>query len=113
MRNKLSLLGFLGLVGLLGLFTDNPGFYGFFGFFGFFGFSKIVPDEMFKKIINKAAKNAFITGVLLFPIITIWGALTSFALAYEIGYTTNFMLQILVFSISLSYYEKNGGQEWQ
>lgn len=109
MKNKLSLLGLFGLLGLLGLITDNPGFYGFFGFFGFFGFANVLPDEMFKNNVNRAAKNAFFAGLIIYPIIVVIGAFTSFPIAYSIGFAVNLAIQILVFSISLSIYEKSGG----
>ena len=108
MKNRMSLFGLFGLLGLLGLVTQNPGFYGFFGFFGFFAFSKVLPDEMFKLNVNKAAKNAFFAGVIVYPIVVVLGAFTSFSLAYSIGFAVNVAVQILVFSISLSLYEKNG-----
>jgi len=75
-------------------------------FFGFFGFAKVLPDEMFKKNVNEAAKNAFIAGVILFPAVVVWGAVTSFSTAYGLGFGINFALQLLVFSISLSIFEK-------
>lgn len=107
-QNKMSLLGLLGLAGLLGLITRNVGFYGFFGFFGFFGFSRILPDERFKLNVNKAAKNAFMAGLIIFPIVVALGYFIPASLAYSIGFASNFAVQILVFSISLSRYEKNG-----
>ncbi|MGI6703034.1 MAG: DUF3796 domain-containing protein [Clostridia bacterium] len=111
MKNRISLMGLLGLLGLLGLITDNPGFYGFFGFFGFFGFAKILPDEMFKQNVNKAAKNAFFTGLIIYPTVVVIGTLSlfPFALVFTFGFAVNFAVQILVFSFSLSKYEKSGG----
>lgn len=108
MKNKMGLFGFLGLLGLLGLITDNPGFYGFFGFFAFFGFFNIIPDELFTLNVNKAAKNAFFTGLAIYPIIMVIGAFTSSSVAFAFGFAINFAIQIVVFSISLSLYEKNG-----
>ncbi len=110
MKNRIGLLGLLGFMGLLGLITDNTGFYGFFGFFGFFGLSNIIPDEMFKNNVNKAAKNAFFSGVFIYPFVVILGTISSFPSAYVFGFgfAINFAIQILVFSISLSGYEKNG-----
>lgn len=110
MKNRLSLFGFFGFLGFLGLVTDNPGFYGFFGFFAFFGFIKILPDELFTQNVNKAAKNAFFTGMFIYPIIVVIGALTSFLAAYIIGFALNFFIQMWVFSISLARYEKIGVQ---
>jgi len=108
LKNRISLLGLFGFLGLLGLPTQNPGFYGFFGFFGFFGFAKILPDEMFRLNVNKASRNAFFTGLMLYPMVVVVGALTSIPLIYAFGFALNFAIQILVFSISLSVYEKTG-----
>jgi len=118
MRNKLSLLGFIGFLGLLGLFTNNPGFYGFFGFFSFFVFLKVLPDEMFEKNVNKAAKNAFFTGVLSFPIVALCPyeffhsffhpEPAAYKVAFVLGFGLNFALQAFVFGISLAFYETKG-----
>jgi hypothetical protein len=109
MHNKLSLLGFLGLLGLLGLVVDNPGFYGFLGFFGFFGFSKTLPDEMFRANVDKAARNGFLSGAVIFPIVVSIGAFTEdIALAYSVGFAVNFAVQMFVFAASLTLYERRG-----
>ena len=110
MKNKMGLLGMLGLLGFLGFVTDNPGFYGFFGFFGFFGFANVLPDEMFQLNVNKASRNAFFTGLVLYPAVVVIGTLSLFpiALAFAFGFAVNFAIQVLVFSFSLSKYEKSG-----
>jgi len=80
MKNKLGYFGFMGLIGLLGLITDNPGFYGFFGFFAYFGFFNVIPDELFKLNVQKAATPAFFVGLAI-----------------------NFAASIIVFTIILIY----------
>jgi len=106
-KNSAWYLGFLGLLGLLGLFTNNPGFYGFFGFFGFFAYRKIIFDERFKENFNKAAKNAFLSGILFYPLVATYAAFTSSdALVYSFAFAINFALQMIIFSLSLSYYER-------
>lgn len=107
--NRISLLGFLGLLGLLGLVTGNTGFYGFFGFFAFFGWVKIRPDERFQANLGRAAKNVFFAGMALFPIIVVWAALGSFEVAYSVGFAANFVIQHLVFTLSLVWLERGGG----
>ena len=104
-KNWIFLLGFLGLLGLLGFFTDNSGFYGFFGFFGFFGFKKIIPDERFEQNINRAAKKAFISSLIIFPIVTVSSAFVKNPLIYAFGYSINFAVLVFVFAISLSLYD--------
>lgn len=109
-KNKLGLLGFLGLLGLLGFFTGNSSFYGFFSFFCFFIFSSVLPDELFKNNVKKAAKNAFFTSVLVFPVVALWSIVTSYSIenGLALGFGLNFGLQAFVFGISLAFYEKTG-----
>ena len=108
MHNKLSLLGFLGLLGLLGLVVDSR-LLGFLGFFGFFGFSKTLPDEMFRANVDKAARNGFLSGAVIFHIVVSIGAFTEdIALAYSVGFAVNFAVQMFVFAASLTLYERRG-----
>lgn len=108
-RSRLWYLGFLGFLGLLGFATPNiSSFAGFFGFFGFFVFTKYGDDERLQINIGLAARNAFVVPVVLFPPITIYGALVpGVALyAYAIGFALIFGLQLFVFGLSLAYYER-------
>jgi len=107
-RSWLRYLGFLGLLGLISLATSNPGFAGFFGFFGFFGFSRQVDDERLQINTGRAARNAFISAVLAFAAINVYTAVTpgSALYAYAAGFALVFGLQMLVFSLSLAYYER-------
>jgi len=113
MKNNLRHLGWLGLLGILGFFIDNKGFYGFFGFFAFFAYSRVIPDELFKKNISKAGLNAFLTGIVFYPITTLFATITNFfpfETVYAFAYGINFGLQVLVFSFSLVVYEAKGDQ---
>lgn len=106
--SRLYLLGFLGFVGLLGLVVDNPGFYGFFGFFGFFAYKRIIPDERFMSNAAKAGRNAFFVSMILFPLVsTVFAYLKDFRV-YGVAYALNFGMQVLVFSLSLTWYENRG-----
>lgn len=107
-RNWIAYLGFLGFLGFLSFFTNNFSYIGFFGFFGFFGFSKIINDERFSANINKAAKNAFLILVVLYPATTILANLISNFDIFVYAYALNFALQIRVFAFSLQYYDKVG-----
>lgn len=107
-KNYFFLIGLLGFIGVLGVFTDNPGLFGFFGFFGFFAYKKEIQDERFKANVNKAGKNAFMVSIILFPLVSIYFSLTKNFNVYGIAYAINFAIQILVFSLSLVYYEDRG-----
>lgn len=102
----LGYLGFLGLLGLLGYFTGNFGFYGFFGFFGWFSFFKIIPDERFAENLNKACRNAFFVTLVWSAIIIVAGAITQNAGVYIAGFVINFALAVIVFALSLPYYDR-------
>lgn len=105
-KNPLRYLSLLSLLGILGFITDNAGFHGFWGFLGYLGFGKIIPDERFKDNINKAAKNAFLTSILIFPLATVAVAITDNPMIYAFAFAINFGVQMLIFGISLSYYER-------
>lgn len=104
-RNWIKYLGFLGLLGLLGFFTPNAGFYGFFGFFGFFFYKNIKFDERFSANLNKAARNAFLFSILLFIVSTILATIAKSDIVYIYTVGFGFGLQVLIFSLSFSYYE--------
>lgn len=107
-RAWMRYLGFLGLLGLLGLVTGNPGFYGFFGFFGFFAFRPEADDERLQINIGKSGRNAFVASVLAFALFATWMALVPGATVetYAYGVALLFALQLLVFTLSLVYYER-------
>ncbi len=106
--SRLRYLGFLGLLGLLSLVTSNSGFAGFFGFFGFFAYTKLVDDERLQINTGRAAKNAFVSAVVAFAAFTVYGAVVPGAAlyTYALGFALVFALQVLVFSLSLAYYER-------
>ncbi len=59
MKNKLGFLGFFGALGLLGAYTGQSGYYGFFGFCAYFYYFTVIPDEMFRENVRRAAAAAF------------------------------------------------------
>jgi len=107
----LKYLGFLGMLGVLGIFTDNIGFYGFFGFFGFFIYSKVIKDERLEANINKAARNAFVVAVPIFVIATVIAGIMKDLSVYSYAFIVLFILQLLTFSFSLKFYEKELREE--
>lgn len=107
-RSRLRYLGFLGFLGLLGLVTSNSGFVGFFGFFGFFAYWRLVDDERFQINTGRAARNAFVSALVVYPAVVVYGAFVPEVVlqAYAIGFALLFAMQILIFSLSLAYYER-------
>ncbi|MCC5911365.1 MAG: DUF3796 domain-containing protein [Clostridiaceae bacterium] len=121
MNNKLAYLGFLGLIGLIGL-KGNFYFFGFFGFFGFFvyfGYFKVIPDELFKENVRKAATPSFFISIVLNALISGYIAILKnaspqdLATSLSIGLAINFALPIFVFTGILVYREiaeSSGGE---
>ena len=105
-KSWLKYLWLLGFLGLLGLVTSNEGFYGFFGFFGFFGLGLMASDERLQANINKSARNAFLSSIILFVASVIFSALTSNRSVFMYAFSVNFALMIIVFVVSLRVYDR-------
>ena len=65
MKNKMGYLGCIGFIGILGLWVGNFAISTFLVFFFFFTYAEVVPDELFKENIKKAALNAFISNMII------------------------------------------------
>jgi hypothetical protein len=107
MKNKLGYFGFIGFAGVLGFLTHNPGFYGFFGFFGYFAFFKVIPDELFKLNVQKAATTAFFIGIVITVITLVCSAFTRNTSIVIAGFAIDFAVSIFVFSIIFIYLNYN------
>ena len=105
-KSWLKYLWLPGFLGLLGMLTSNQGFYGFFGFFGFFGLGLMASDERLQENINKSARNAFISSIVLFVASVIFSALTSNRSVFMYAFTVNFALMLIVFVVSLRIYDR-------
>jgi len=105
-KSWLKYLWLLGFLGLLGLVTSNEGFYGFFGFFGFFGLGLMASDERLQANINKSARNAFLSSIILFVASVIFSVLTSNRSIFIYAFTVNFALMMIVFVVSLRIYDR-------
>lgn len=103
--NKLGFLGFLGLIGLIGFFTDNNGFYGFFGFFSFFYYFNVIPDELFKQNLMRAATPAFFLNLLTVSIILFISVPAKNIDLLAGGMAISFGGSIMIFSGMLAYIE--------
>jgi fatty acid desaturase len=107
-RSWLKYLSLLGLLGFMGPATGNAGFYGFFGFFGLAALGGIPSDERLQANINKAARNAFITGILIFVVTVILSTLMFGPSFYIPAFVVNFAVQIVVFVLSLRIFDRRG-----
>lgn len=118
MNNKLAYLGFLGLIGLIG-FAGNYYFFGFFGFLVYFRYFKVIPDELFKENVRRAATPSFFISIMLIALISGYVAIVNnptsqdLAKALAIGLALSFALPIFVFTGVLVYLEaaESDGEE--
>lgn len=101
MKNKLGFLGFLGLLGILGFITHNNTYFWFFALIYYFKYFWIIPDELFKHNIRKAATPAFFVGMIIFFITGALTALHISTLVYVIGLAAASMASILTFTFTL------------
>ena len=102
MKNKLGYLGFLGVLGVLGFITNNKIYFSFFGFLVYLRYFFVIPDELFKANVQKAATPAFFVGVVIY---TITAALTAFYInttIFVICLVFGFVSSFLVFTIILT-----------
>lgn len=97
MKREINYLGFLSLLSLiaiLGWTTKNTGLYGFLGFAYYLRYFRVIPDELFKLNVQKAATFAFMLEMVLlvpFMFVSTWlhGAgnpvPTAFALSFVVA----------------------------
>lgn len=110
MNNKLGYLGFLSLIGLVGL-TGNYYFFSFFAFLVYFRYFKVIPDELFKENVRKAATPSFFVSITITALISGYIALLKNANVQDIasglatGLAINFAIPIFVFTGILVYLE--------
>jgi hypothetical protein len=105
MKNKFGFFGLLGLLGILGIVTDNRAFLGFFGFFVYFRYFTIIPDELFKEYIKKAATPSFFISIIIISITIALSAIIKDRTFLSIGFLIDFIITLFVFTILLMTYE--------
>ena len=105
MKNKLGFLGFLGLLGILGFIENNNAYFGFFGFLFYLRYFMVIPDELFRLNIRKAATPAFFIGMALFAITVVMSAFHVSTFIFVIGLVAGFVVSFLVFTFLLVFYE--------
>jgi hypothetical protein len=106
----LRYLGLLGVLGIVGLVTGNVGWYGFFGFFGFSVYNGS-SDERLDANVNRSALNAFVSSVIVCAAAMVCATFSASPVrVYAIAFAVNYGLQILIFAISLAYFEKRGDE---
>lgn len=100
--NCLGFLSLLSLIAVLGWTTGNEGFYGFFGFAYYLRYFWVLPDELFRQNLQKAATCAFLTELLaLVPLMFLCAAFSGGRRAVPAAFGLSFAAAILVFTIAL------------
>lgn len=105
-KNKMAFLSLLGLIGLLGIPTGNYALFGFFGFFGFSSLFRTKNDELLQENVGKAATNGFIVSVIGLSVTMALVATLETITAAMLGIAITFVAQMLVFTFSISFYER-------
>lgn len=105
MKNMFGCFGLLGLLGIIGIITDNRAFLGFFGFLVYFRYFNVIPDELFRDNVKKAATPAFFISVLLSSITIFISAAMNQKLILSFGLMIGFIISMLVFTTLLMVYE--------
>lgn len=105
-KNKLAYLGLLGLLGLIGIPTGQYALFGFFGFFGFLSLLRTKNDELLQVNVGKAATNGFIVSTIGLAITMVLVAALETVAVAVIGIAITFVTQMLTYTSTLSWYEK-------
>lgn len=105
-KNKLAYLGILGLLGLIGIPTGQYALFGFFGFFGFLSLLRTKNDELLEVNISKAATNGFIISTIGLAVTIVLVATLETITVAMIGIAAIFVTQMLTYTFTLSWYEK-------
>ncbi len=107
MKNILWYLGFLSLLSLLFFVEGKIGFLGFLGFVSFFSVYKI-SDEMLDANIGRASRNAFVCAMLFGSVSLGYLYITQGIPLLGAVFVMQFGGSLLVFMLSLFYYQKAG-----
>lgn len=100
--NYLGLLSLLSLIGILGWTTENAGLYGFFGFAYYIRYFRIIPDELFRLNIQKAAAFAFMSEMIsLVPFMFICSYIYGSGKAVPTAFGLSFAVTVFAFTAAL------------
>lgn len=106
--NYLGFLSFLSLIAVLGWKSENSGLFGFFGFLYFIRYFWVIPDELFRLNVQRAAAIAFMLGMIsLVPSMFICSALWNISSAIPAAFALSFVVSAASFTFSLV------GMEWK
>lgn len=105
MKNKLGYVGFLGLLGIAGFFAHNYVYFALFAFLYYLRYFWVIPDELFKENIRRAALPSFFTSMVLYAVTVALTAFRISTLIFVIGLVAGFMVPLILFTILLVFFE--------
>lgn len=114
MKNKLGYLSLLALLCLPGFLSDNKAYLGFLSFLYYIRYFFVIPDELFKANVQKAATPAFFTGLAASAVTILLKTLLKDNSVLPLGMGISMALSIFVFTIILTACEvrENGAVEY-
>lgn len=104
-NNKLGFLSLLSLLGIIGIVTDNRGYLGFWGYLYYIRYFFVIPDELFRANVQKAAVPAFFSGLSSTAGTIILKFVTNSNTIIPMGMGMSMALSLLVFTSILIGYE--------
>ena len=105
MRNKLGYLSLLSLLGIIGILTEKRGYLGFWSYLYYIRYFNVIPDELFKANVQKAAVPAFFTGIAASAVTIFLRFIANSREIISVGMGLGFALSIAVFTLILTWYE--------
>lgn len=104
--NYLGFLSLLSIIAVLGWSTGNTGLYGFLGFLYYARYFFVVPDELFRLNVQKAAFFALIAELLcLIPFLFVCSMIYGIRSALPMAFALCFAAAVISFSIGLAVLE--------
>jgi len=108
--NPLGYLSLLGVLGFSGFITGLPALYMFFGYFGYAYYFRIIPDELFREHLLKAAAISFILTLLAITLLIILASVTENMEFASTGLFVSFILANISFAVIHTFYEIREGR---
>lgn len=99
MKNPLGYLGIFGFVGIIGIITEYRLFLAFLSFFVFVRYFFVIPDELFRENVRRAATPAFFTGTAVQAASVAVSAFTKDESLLTAGLALSFSISMFVFII--------------
>jgi hypothetical protein len=104
-KNPFGYISILGLLGISGFVTGLPALFLFFGYFGYAYYFRIIPDEMFKEHLLKAAAMSFLLTLLSITVLIILVSITENMEFASTGLFISFIIANISFAVIHTFYE--------